>query len=167
MRAFGARLLFASAALLLAGMALSLFFQVVAREARLPVDWTEELSRFAFIAMVFLASAYATLRRRHLRVSVFSDLVARWVGPRPVAAFHLVILVAFEAVMVVYSALNFVEGLRFANISPAIGFNQNHLFVVMSVGFAASALINAADLLAVLSGRSDGQLDGGRAGAER
>ena len=160
MRAIAARLLYASAALLLAGMAASLFFQIVAREFRLPVDWTEELSRFAFISMVFLASAYATLRRRHLRVSVFSDLVASRIGTRPVAIFHLVILAGFDAVMVWYSALNFWEGLRFANISPALGFNQNHLFAVMCVGFAASALINLGDLLGVAMGRSDGRLDG-------
>lgn len=159
MRVFGARLLFVSAGLFLAGMALSLFLQVVAREFRLAVDWTEELSRFAFIAMVFLASAYATLRRRHLRVSVFSDLAAKAIGKRKVAAFHLVILVAFDSVMVWYSALNFWEGLQFANISPALGFNQNHLFVFMCLGFLASAIINLADLIAVVTGRSDGDMD--------
>ncbi|MEM8664663.1 MAG: TRAP transporter small permease subunit, partial [Pseudomonadota bacterium] len=147
------------AALFLAGMAASLFLQVIAREFRLAVDWTEELSRFAFIAMVFLASAYATLRRRHLRVSVFSDLIAARIGMRPVAVFHLVILFGFDLVMVYYSALNFQEGLQFANISPALGFNQNHLFIVMCLGFAASALINLADLIAAITGRSDGNLD--------
>lgn len=128
-------------------MAASLLLQVASREFRLAVGWTEELSRFAFIGMVFIASACATLTHRHLRVSVLSDRIAEWIGPAPVAAFHLLILIGFDAVMVWYSALNFVEGLRFPNISPAIGFNQNHLFVFMSLGFAASALIHLADLL--------------------
>lgn len=152
MRVLAARILFATSALLLAAMAASLFLQVVAREFNLAVDWTEEMSRFVFIAMVFLASAYATLRRRHLRVSVVSDAIAGVVGDRPVAIFHLLILVGFDAVMVWFSALNFREGLQFPNISPSLGFNQSHLFAVMCVGFAASALINIADLLAAVTG---------------
>lgn len=156
MRAVAARLLFASAGLLLAAMAAALFFQVISREFRLAVDWTEELSRFFFIAMVFLASAYATLRRKHLRVSVVSDLIAKAVGERPVAIFHRVVLVAFDGAMVWFSAFNFQEGLQFANISPALGFNQNYLFAVMCVGFAASALINLADLFDAIRGRGGG-----------
>lgn len=152
MRVLAARILFAASALLLAAMAASLFLQVVAREFKLAVDWTEEMSRFVFIAMVFLASAYATLRRRHLRVSVVSDAIAGIVGDRPVAVFHLLILIGFDAVMVWYSGLNFMEGLQFPNISPSLGFNQSHLFAVMCLGFAASALINLADLIAALIG---------------
>lgn len=162
MRHFAIRLIYAAAALFLALMVSSLMLQIVAREFKLPVDWTEEMSRFAFISMVFLASAYATIRRRHLRVSVFSDFVARRIGNRAVAVFHLTILFGFDSVMVWYSGYNFVDGLQFANISPALGFNQNILFAAMCLGFGASALVNLTDLVAVLTGRGDGTLDGGR-----
>jgi TRAP-type C4-dicarboxylate transport system permease small subunit len=162
LRLFAIRLLYAAAALFLALMVSSLVLQIVAREFRLPVDWTEEMSRFAFISMVFLASAYATVKRRHLRVSVFSDMIAGLIGNRAVAAFHLVILFAFDSVMVWYSGYNFVDGLQFANISPALGFNQNHLFAAMCLGFGASALVNLTDLVSVVTGRGDGTLDGGR-----
>lgn len=162
LRLFAIRFLYATAALFLAIMVVSLMLQIVAREFRLPVDWTEEMSRFAFISMVFLASAFATLKRRHLRVSVFSDFIAGTVGNRAVAAFHLIILFAFDSVMVWFSALNFIEGFQFANISPALGFNQNHLFAAMCLGFAASALINLTDLVAAATGRGGGTLDGGR-----
>lgn len=158
MRVLAARILFATSALLLAAMAASLFLQVVAREFKLAVDWTEEMSRFVFIAMVFLASAYATLRRRHLRVSIVSDTIAQLVGERPVAIFHLLILVGFDAVMVWFSGYNFLEGLQFPNISPSLSFNQSHLFAVMCLGFAASALINIADLVAAVTGRNDEDL---------
>lgn len=166
MRRFATHLLYAVAAVFLAVMVTSLVLQIVAREFRLPVDWTEEMSRFAFISMVFLASAFATLKRRHLRVSVFSDFIAGRIGQRPVAAFHFIILFAFDSVMVWLSSLNFIEGLQFANISPALGFNQNHLFAFMCLGFAASALVNLIDLLGVVTGRGDGTLDGGTPGEQ-
>jgi len=165
LRVIAARLLFTSAALLLAAMAGALLLQVLSREFQLAVDETEELSRFFFIAMVFLASAYATLRRRHLRVSVFSDAVARRIGERPVAIFHLIVLIGFDCALVWYSAMNFLDGLRFPNISPSLGFNQNNLFIVMCIGFAASALINFADLVSVLRGRGGGLSDGTNARA--
>jgi TRAP-type C4-dicarboxylate transport system permease small subunit len=159
MRHIAARINYALAACLLAAMAISLLLQIIAREFRLPIDWTEESSRFAFIAMVFLASAYATLKRRHLRVSVFSDLAAKFLGTRVVGIYHLVILIGFDATMVFYSGGNFLEGLQFANISPALGFNQNHLFIFMCIGFTISAFINLSDLALILMGKSDGNLD--------
>lgn len=69
--------LFGLAAAGLAFMVGALFLQVVSRELRWAVDWTEELGRFSFISMVFFAAAYGTLTRSHLRVSVFSDLIGR------------------------------------------------------------------------------------------
>jgi TRAP-type C4-dicarboxylate transport system permease small subunit len=121
LRAAAAKVLFACAALLLGGMCAALLLQIVAREFTIGADWTEELSRFAFISMVFLAAAYATLTRRHLEVTVFSDLIAMRIGRAKVAAFHCAVLLAFDAAMAWYSALNFVDGLRWPNISPALG----------------------------------------------
>jgi len=146
--------LFAIAALLLAVTAASLFLQVIARELWWQVDWTEELARFAFISMVFMASTYATLTDSHLRVSVFSDLVAGWIGEAPVAVFHLVILIGFDGLMVWYSGLNFVDGLHYPNISPSLDFNQNHLFLFMAVGFALSGLIHLIRLVSLPLRRS-------------
>ncbi len=144
--------LFSLASIGLTLMVGALFLQVVARELRLAVDWTEELSRFAFITMVFIAAAYSTLTRSHLRVSVFSDLVARKIGERPVQLFHTIVLIAFSAVMVYFSAFNFMDGLRFANISPALGFNQNILFIGMSAGFVVIGLLHIADFVTLARG---------------
>ncbi len=144
--------LFGLAALGLAVMVGALFLQVLARELRWAVDWTEELGRFAFITMVFIAAAYGTLTRTHLRVSVFSDLMARVVGPRAIQFVHTVILVGFAGVMVVYSWLNFTDGLRYPNISPAIGFNQNHLFIAMCAGFVIILILHLRDLAILVRG---------------
>lgn len=137
------KVLFAIAAVLMAAMVGSLFLQVVAREFHWSVDWTEESARFTFIAMVFMATVYATMTGSHLRVSVFSDLLAGKLGTRAVTAFHALVVTGFSAVMVWYSGYNFIDGFRYPNISPAIGFNQNILFIFMTVGFAVNTLLHA------------------------
>lgn len=145
-------LLLASA--LLSFMVGSLFLQVIAREFRWAVDWTEETGRFSFITMVFIAAAYGTLTRSHLRVSVFSDLIASKVGPRPIVFFHTITVLIFAAVMVFFSALNFTDGLRYPNTSPALGFNQNILFVAMCVGFVIIFCLHLRDFITLIRGGS-------------
>ena len=106
------KMLFSVSAVLLFFMVGSLFLQVLAREFRWSVDWTEESARFAFIAMVFIAAAYATLTNSHLRVTVFSNWVASKIGERIVNVVHSVILIAFGGVMTWFSLVNFQEGHR-------------------------------------------------------
>ncbi len=143
-------LLLASA--LLAFMVVSLFLQVIAREFNWAVDWTEETGRFSFITMVFIAAAYGTITRSHLSVSVFSDWISSKIGKRPIAFFHTIVVLGFAAVMVVFSALNFIDGLRYPNISPALEFNQNILFAAMCAGFVMIFLLHLRDLFTLLRG---------------
>ena len=148
-------MLFSVSAVLLFFMVGSLFLQVLAREFRWSVDWTEESARFAFIAMVFIAAAYATLTNSHLRVTVFSNWVASKIGERIVNVVHSVILIAFGGVMTWFSLVNFQEGLQYPNISPAIGFNQNYLFVFMIFGFTMITLLHLAQLIGFFNAKAD------------
>lgn len=148
--------LFGLAAAGLAFMVGALFLQVVSRELRWAVDWTEELGRFSFISMVFFAAAYGTLTRSHLRVSVFSDLIGRKIGVRKIDFFHTVVLLGFSATMAFFAWNNFIDGLRYPNTSAALGFNQNNLFVAMSTGFAIIFVLHLRDLVVLLRG---GELD--------
>lgn len=150
--------LFALSALGLTAMVASLFLQVIARELDYRVDWTEEAGRFAFISTVFIAAAYSTLTNSHLRVTVVSDLVGRKIGVRPVQCLHTIVLLGFAGVMVFFSSINFMDGLRYPNISPALRFNQNILFVAMSAGFAIIFLLHLRDLWVLIRG---GTLDAG------
>jgi TRAP-type C4-dicarboxylate transport system permease small subunit len=148
--------LFGLAATGLALMVGALFLQVVSRELHWAVDWTEELGRFSFIFMVFFASAYGTLTRSHLRVSVFSDLLSRKIGVAKVDFLHTVVLLGFSATMAFFSWHNFIDGIRYPNTSAALGFNQNNLFVAMSFGFAIIFALHLRDLIVLLRG---GELD--------
>lgn len=148
------KLLLLLASALLAFMVASLFFQVIAREFRWAVDWTEETGRFSFITMVFIAAAYGTLTRSHLSVSVFSEWLSKKIGSKPINYLHTIVVMGFAAVMVVFSALNFVDGLRYPNISPALRFNQNILFSAMCAGFVLIFMVHLRDLVTLLRGGS-------------
>lgn len=144
------KILFTVSALLLTFMVGSLFLQVLAREFRWAVDWTEESARFTFIAMVFIAAAYATLTESNLRVTVFTNWLAGRIGQKPITIVHSLILIAFGCVMVYYSIVNFQEGMQYPNISPAIGFNQNYLFIFMIFGFVVITALQIAALFSIL-----------------
>lgn len=146
------KLLVAVASVLLLAMVVSLFLQVIAREFRLPVDWTEETGRFFFIAMVFFAACYNTMKRSHLRVTIFADIIAGKIGQRSVDFIHTVILICFGVLMTYYSGYNLIDGLQYPNISPALGFNQNLLFIAMCFGFSLITLLHLNDLVVLFKG---------------
>jgi len=136
-------------------MVASLFIQVLAREFNWEVDWSEELARFSFISAVFLASSYATLTKSHLSVSFFSNWIAKRIGQNAVSKFHTFAQLGFDVCVIYYASINLIEGIRYPNISPSLGFNQNYLFVLMILGFALSALIHLIDIFSTQQDSSD------------
>lgn len=119
----------------------ALALQIIAREFRLQVDWTEELSRFAFVAMVFVSASYATQTGAHLRVSAFADLMARW---KPlgwlIPKLEFLAVLVFDCLFFWYCIDNLIDGLRYVNASPALNFNENLLFIAPLVGFGAAII---------------------------
>lgn len=119
----------------------ALFLQIVARQFRLQVDWTEELSRFSFIAMVFVSASFASQMGSHLKVTAFVDLAEKWPPMRwPIAALQWSIILLFDCLFFWYCVENLIEGLRYTNLSPALNFNENLLFLAPLIGFGAAIL---------------------------
>jgi len=119
----------------------ALALQIIAREFGLQVDWTEELSRFSFIAMVFLGASYATQTGAHLRVSAFADLMARWKPLRwLIPKLEFLAVLVFDGLFFWYCIGNLIEGMRYVNASPALNFNENLLFISPLIGFGASII---------------------------
>ena len=119
----------------------ALFLQIVSRQFGLQIDWTEELSRFAFITMVFVSASYASQAGSHLRVDAFAGLLSRW-PPAGwlIARFQFLAILLFDALFFWYCVVNLLEGLEFPNLSPAIGLNENLLFLAPCIGFGAAVL---------------------------
>lgn len=115
----------------------ALSLQVVSREVGWQVDWTEELARFSFLVMVFTSASYASGKLSHLRVSVFSDIVARWAGSRWVLEkVQFLCIVLFDALFCWFASENVIEGLRYPTISPSLRFNESYLFLAPALFFA-------------------------------
>jgi len=141
----------------------SLFFQVVARHMHWQLDWTEELSRFAFIAMIFVAASYATQSGSHLRVEFFSDLIAninrvsRWI----IEQLQWLAVLSFDVLFTWYSIENLIEGSRYPNYSPALNFNENLLFLAPTIGFSVAVIFRVLSKFVEppeISGPSSGEI---------
>jgi len=126
--------------LLLSGMVLALLLQIVGRSFNAGMEWTEELSRFAFISFVFISASYSSLMKADLKIGVFSAWLSRRIGRRPVEAVITGLLVVFDVLMIVYCYRNVLDGIKYPSVSPVLGFNTNYLFVVLIVAFVLSAL---------------------------
>jgi TRAP-type transport system small permease protein len=128
----------------------ALVLQIFARELGLQVDWTEELSRFSFVAMVFVAASYASQTGSHLRVSAFADLAARW---RPldllITAAQAIAILVFDCLFFWYCFKNLQDGLRYVNASPALNFNENLLFIAPLCGFGAAIIYRLMSIIFV------------------
>ena len=132
-----------AAHLTLTTMVAALTLQIVAREFQWQVDWTEELSRFAFVAMVFVSASYATQMNTHLGVTAFVDMITKW---RPISwvveKLQFLAILTFDVAFFWLCLENLKDGIRFANKSPALGFNENLLLIAPLFGFGAAIIFH-------------------------
>ena len=98
------------------------------------LTWSEELSRFAFIWLVYMGAVLGAKERIHIRVTAFHRLlpvVARgWV--LPVADL---LWVAINLTFAWQGALQVGHLMRFSYISPAMQWNMALIYSVVPVGF--------------------------------
>ena len=98
------------------------------------LTWSEELSRFAFIWLVYMGAVLGAKERIHIRVTAFHRLlpvVARgWV--LPVADL---LWVAINLTFAWQGALQVGHLMQFSYISPAMQWNMALIYSVVPVGF--------------------------------
>lgn len=69
--------------------------QIIARYVfSFPLDWSEELSRFAFIWFVFLSTSYAVKHQAHVRLTVIVNMLPK-LAKKIVQIIALLFLLAF------------------------------------------------------------------------
>lgn len=98
------------------------------------LTWSEELSRFAFIWLVYMGAVLGARERIHIRVTAFHRLV-------PLAARGWLIPVAdllWVAINLIFAwqgALQVGHLMQFSYISPALQWNMAIIYSVVPVGF--------------------------------
>ncbi|KAA9023656.1 TRAP transporter small permease [Niallia endozanthoxylica] len=111
-------------------MTVALFAQFIARYVfQSGVVWTDELSRFLMIALIFLGAAIATRDRSHITVSIFEDLwpaAAKWLRP-----IQDIVMFAYSVIVLIYGldALEVVQ----AQISPNLRISMGIIYSVFPI----------------------------------
>jgi TRAP-type C4-dicarboxylate transport system permease small subunit len=142
-----------AATLLLVAVTGLVVLQVVARYVfDRPLFWTDELARYCYVWLSFVAAVAVTAGRS----DVVIDVVDRIVGPRTLvgikAVAHLVVVAT--CAWMVYGSFDWL--LQTAKLkSPALGMPMIWLYAVVSLTFALMALHAAANLAFLLSGREE------------
>ena len=61
--------------MLMAGIAVMILIQVVGRAFRVGLQWPDEMSRFAYVALVFLGNVVAVSRKKNITITLFLDML--------------------------------------------------------------------------------------------
>lgn len=75
------------AAILMASIAVMILIQVVSRALRIGLQWPDEMSRFAYVALVFLGNIVAVSRKKNITITLILDML-----PGPVRKIFDVII---------------------------------------------------------------------------
>lgn len=116
-----------------ATMIISMFLQVVFRFVfKSPLYWTEELSRYSFVYIVFIGAAWAGRQEMHLGVDYFTSKLP--------GAFAKQLKIGLDALILVFSAVIVYAGaqvvpINFRQLSPALNIPMGAVYAAIPIGF--------------------------------
>ena len=116
-------------------MVVILFAQVFTRYVlQGSITWAEELSRFAFLWMMFLASSLAARHRSHIRVTAPILLL-----PKKMRLYVIVLAdvvwIIFNVVVAYHSIVMVRNAMKFIYFSPSLNLNMAYMFMVIPISF--------------------------------
>ena len=123
---------------MMAMMTTVVFAQVCFRYLlNVPLGWSEELSRFAFVWLSFLGAAYLVRGQQHLRVTIVESKVPHRVR----VIFRIVQYVAALFCTVVFLSGGIgIVGDEWGQVSPATGLRMGYVYGVIPVAAALMVL---------------------------
>lgn len=115
---------------------LFLFIQVIFRYVvGKSLPWTEELSRYAFLCLVYIGTALAAKTRSHIRVTAQFKIL-----PPKIQNFMIMladlIWIVFNCVVIWQGILQYQQMSQYPLISPVMLWNLKYLFLVIPICFA-------------------------------
>jgi C4-dicarboxylate transporter DctQ subunit len=92
------------------------------------VPWAEEISRFIFVALVYISIGYASIRNRHIRITMQLNLL----GKRG----RIILLTIADSIWVVYNLVIIVKGFQMMREMLIFKFYSPVLNIPMYVSYA-------------------------------
>lgn len=137
--------------LLLVGLVVLCLAQVVARaifNSSLP--WSEELGRYVFIFMVYLAGSICTREHDHIRVEIVTDMIPTHIRKWVLLVADTIFL--YILVMVTYhSYILAANAITDKITSPALQINLGYAYLIIPVCFGLMSFHLIADMVRRIS----------------
>ena len=103
------------------------------------LDWPEEFSRFLFIALVYLGSAYAEQMNSHLRITILCTSGGAWFA-RVLPRFAQIVTVLFSGLMVIWGMRMVGFVYNTGQLAPAMQIPMWIVYLCMPLGMACIGL---------------------------
>ena len=122
------------------------FFQIASRFGIIPIplDWTEELSRYAFIALVYISASLGIAHKRHVRVEIIENIIPPHIF-RYMCMFVDLVWCIFNLV-IAYEAYIFAVD-SFGTVSPVLEWDMGYVYMIIPVTFFLMAVRVAVNLI--------------------
>ncbi|MFI3173849.1 MAG: TRAP transporter small permease [Bacillota bacterium] len=120
---------------LLIGMSFLIFFQVIMRYVfQSSLIWSEELSRYLFIWLVYISVSYTAKQEKHIRIDAAFYLFPKHL--RPYVELFSDILILVFSVFIVFTSVTVVGKIAWSGqMSPALHLHMEYVYLATLVGF--------------------------------
>ncbi|WP_164667205.1 TRAP transporter small permease [Virgibacillus doumboii] len=126
--------------ILLSIMVVSTFSQIIMRQIfNNSLSWSSELSRYAFIWLVFIGVSYATKKQKHLNIDV---MVGNLSGRKKdlISIISNTIFIVFCIIVIFYGGNSTIEIFNSSQVSPAMQIPQGIVYLALPVGFGLTLI---------------------------
>ncbi|OAS89042.1 MULTISPECIES: TRAP transporter small permease [Metabacillus] len=126
-------ILFSSMTILVGAQVLSRFI------FNFPLDWTEELARFIFIWLVYIAISLAAKHNAHLKMEVGEKLLSKIIGNKIYYVSDICWL-AFNIYMIFYGSKMVQELMGSIQVSAVTRINMGYVYLIIPIGFTIMSI---------------------------
>ncbi|MDO4548762.1 MAG: TRAP transporter small permease [Clostridia bacterium] len=120
-------------------MVISMFIQVLTRWLGISVAWTEEMTRFACIWLIFLGSSFLSDYDGHINVTILDSVLKK--NPKALRILSVVRKLIFIAFSLIIGKVGIdASAMVMRQTSPNMGIPMNFMYICIPIGAFLTAL---------------------------
>ncbi|KAF5084275.1 TRAP transporter small permease [Anaerotignum sp.] len=121
-------------------MSIIIFIQVIMRYVfQNSLVWSEELSRYMFIWLIYFAVSYTARREKHIRIDAAINLYPKKLRPY-IEIFSELIVLGFSVFIAVTAVTVFNKITWSGQLSPAMRIPMQYVYAAPLIGFVLTAI---------------------------